>query len=601
MTKGKQLLFLATITLGSIIIRFYQLGNVPNGLATDEADIGYNAYSIAKTGADVYGRKLPLFFQSLDDYKPGLVFYITIPAIAAFGLSDFSVRLAPAIFGLFIPALTFILIKLLYSQKSSAYPKTKNLPYLSAILMSFAPWNVALSRAMIQYIPLIFLYLFFFILFLFAQRETLKAEIKATALFISFLVLSLTLYIYYAAVIYLPLILVVLAYLFKDFIKKNLRIFLSAILILFIFSLPAIVHYSNRESKTRLNAISVLTADITLLTSVKEMEQDRFAGDPTAGIVHNRRFVYLQAILNNYFDYFNLDYLFVDANKIRYFYVNNVGLFYLIELPFVLYGLYILIKRRDKPDLLILTLLAIGPIPAAITLGSPLPHRALLTILSIQLISAIGLSSFISNILRAKLETITSILSFPRLLHPRSKARKREFSRFSIKSRMKLSGSRYALTIISVFILVYSVSIYFFLHQYFIHAPREFVLGGWFPVVRDAIPIVNKHMENYDKVVFTWSNERLVPPVYFLFYNKVDPKIIQSKASLWTNEPPSYRQIYNQIENIEFRPINWKEDKKLKNHLFVVYPKEVEPNTYRLISKTYLPDGKEHFLIIEPL
>lgn len=561
---------MVTITIASVIIRFNHLGKIPNGLATDEADIGYNAYSIAKTGADVYGRKFPLFFQSLDDYKPGLIFYITIPAISAFGLTDFSVRLAPAIFGIFTPALTFIFIKLLY-------PKTNNLPYLSAIFTAFAPWNVALSRAMIQYIPLIFLYLLFLILFLFAKRETQKAKIKTALLFLSFLVLSLTLYVYYAAIIYLPLVLIVLAYLYRDFIKKNLKSFLLALLVLSIFSLPAISHYAKKESKTRLNAISVLTADVTLPISIAEIEQDQRKGLPFSQIIHNRRLVYTSAFLDNYFDYFNVDYLFINAENIRYFYVHNVGLFYLFELPFFFYGLYILAKRRKKSDLLILSLLIIGPIPAALTLGSPSPHRALLTILSVQLISAIGATMVISNILRAKRGEREVTLKIIRIL---------------------VVSSRQARTIILILLLVYGASIYFFLHQYFIHSPQEFILGGWFPVVRDAIPIVNRYKENYDKVVFTWSKQRIVPPVYFLFYNQIDPRIVQEKAVKWGSEPVSYRQIYDKIENIEFRPINWELDREFKNTLLVGYEEEFGEKA-KIIDKTFLPNGNVHFVFVE--
>ena len=61
--KRKELFFLIAIFLLSLSIRLSKLSNVPNGLTVDEADMGYNAYSILKTGADVYGRKLPLFFQ----------------------------------------------------------------------------------------------------------------------------------------------------------------------------------------------------------------------------------------------------------------------------------------------------------------------------------------------------------------------------------------------------------------------------------------------------------------------------------------------------------------------------------------------------------
>lgn len=571
MTKGKTFLFLVTITIASAIIRFNQLGKIPNGLATDEADIGYNAYSIAKTGADVYGRKFPLFFQSLDDYKPGLVFYITIPAIAAFGLNDFSVRLAPAIFGTLSIILLFVLTKTLY-------PKNQLLPYISALFVSFAPWHIALSRAMIQYIPLIFLYLLFFVLFLFTQKEYLKTQVKLILLFLSFLTLSLTLYVYYAAIIYLPLVLIVLTYLYRDFISKNLKSFLFVLLIILIFSLPAIAHYAKKESKTRLNAISVLTADVTLPTSIAEIEQDKREGQPFSQIIHNRRLVYASALLDNYFDYFNLDYLFVNARDIRYFYVHNVGLFYLFELPFFFYGLYSLLKRREKSDLLILALLVIGPIPAAITLGSPLPHRGILTILAIQLISSVGLTTLTSNILRAKREV--SLKTTSRSLSGKF------LPAFPVR------------TIITIFLLAYAASIYFFLHQYFIHSPREFVLGGWFPVVRDAIPTVNRYQDRYDKIVFTWLQPRLVPPVYFLFYNQIDPKNLQAKASGWMNEPPSYRQIYSQIDKIEFRPINWEQDKNLKSTLFVGYADEFSADA-KVIDRTYLPNGNPHFVFVE--
>ena len=557
MTKGNPLLFLIIITIVSVIIRFYQLGSIPNGLSTDEADIGYNAYSIIRTDADVYGRKYPLFFQSLDDYKPGFVFYLTIPAIAAFGLNDFSVRLAPAIFGIFTPALMYVLIKLLY-------PNNNTLPYLSAVLTVFAPWNIALSRAMIQYIPVIFFYLLFFTLFIFAQKRTLKAHIKFAVLISSFFVLSITLYVYYASFIYLPLILAVTIYLYRDFFKKNLKIFSTAILILTIFSLPAIKHYSKEESKNRLNSISIFTPDITLPISIEEMKHDIAENDPVANIIHNRRFVYFEAILGNYFDYFNPDYLFVNANKIRYFYVHNVGLFYLLELPFALYGFYVLLKRRKKADLLILNLAFLGPAPAMITTGSPLPHRALLLLIAVQLISAIGVSTFFTNN-RTRLRSPNLIKRWPAL--------------------------------VTILVTIYAISIYFFLHQYFIHAPREFILGGWFPGIRDSIPVVNAHKSGYDKVIFTWSQERQVPPVYFLFYNKIDPRIIQSKAAMWTNEPPSYRQIYNQIGNIDFRPIYWEKDKDLKNTLFIGYPKEFTTDI-NIIDKTYLPNGNEHFLLV---
>ena len=565
MTKEKTLLFLVAITIVSVIIRFNQLGSIPNGLATDEADIGYNAYSIAKTGADVYGRKFPLFFQSLDDYKPGLIVYLSIPAILLFGLNDFSIRLAPAIIGSITPILVYILLKLLYSQKSSAYsqkssaysqkssayPKDHKIAYIGSFFTVFAPWNIALSRAMVQYIPLAFFYLVFIIIFLFSVKKFKKL------LPLSALIIGITPYIYYAAFIYLPFILLILGIVYRKFLITNFRYTIMSLLIVAIISMPAVFHFRDPIARSRLSAINATNPDIALPISIQEMEQDKEEGNPLSKVIHNRRLVFTNILLDNYFDYFNFDYLFVNSHAIRYFYVHNVGLFYLVELPLVLLGIFKSIVNRRKSDMLVLGLLIIGPIPATITLGSPLPHRALLVPLVLQLLSAKGASSILN------------------LLHKNTRR-----------------------VIVPLFIIIYAAGLYFFLHQYFVHSPREFVLGGWFPVVRDAIPVVNRQMENYDKVVFTWSVQRIVPPIYFLFYNQIDPKIIQEKAAKWGNEPVSYRQIYNKIENLEFRPINWDADKNLKNTLLVGYPNEF-PEEVNVIARTYLPNGKPHFLLVE--
>jgi 4-amino-4-deoxy-L-arabinose transferase-like glycosyltransferase len=546
------IVFVVGLTLISFLIRLYNLGGIPNGLTVDEADMGYNAYSILKTEKDVYGRKFPFFFQSLDDYKPGFAIYSLIPAIYLFGNSDFAIRLFSAILGSLTPILIFFVIK-------SLYPKNQNLAIISAILMVFAPWNIAISRATLMYIELIFFYLIFFLLFLLGIKRGQKYFLSAAVIF------GLTLYVYYAAIIYLPLIIAILAIIYHKYFLKNLKTTILSVLILLIISLPALSHYLETQSRSRFNAISVFTPDITLPTSISEMQFDNEIKLSLSSIIHNRRLVYLNATLDNYFDYFNLDYLFVSSKNIRYFYLNNVGLFYFLELPFFLYGLFILFKRREQNDLLVLSLLVIGPIPAMITLGSPFPHRGILLLLAIQLITAVGFANFID-----------------------------------LMKKIRFKYMKHSLAII---VILYTLSVYFFLHQYFVHSPREFTSendnGAWFSTVRDVIPTVNKVQNNYDNVIFTWSQQKLVPAVYFLFYNQVNPRILQAKATDWTNEPPSFKQIYNQVGNIEFRPINWDSDKNLKNTLLVGYPQEFPKDVTSNINQTYLPNGKLHFLLVK--
>ena len=57
-------ILLVIIFIIGILLRFYRLGDVPFGFHRDEAFLGYNAYSILQTGADMSGNFLPLHLKS---------------------------------------------------------------------------------------------------------------------------------------------------------------------------------------------------------------------------------------------------------------------------------------------------------------------------------------------------------------------------------------------------------------------------------------------------------------------------------------------------------------------------------------------------------
>jgi 4-amino-4-deoxy-L-arabinose transferase-like glycosyltransferase len=97
MKINKSIGSLLAIICVAALLRFYHLSTVPPHLTPDEASLGYNAYSILKTGKDEYGQSLPIIFKSFGDYKPGLYVYATVPFVAVFGLNEFAVRAASAI------------------------------------------------------------------------------------------------------------------------------------------------------------------------------------------------------------------------------------------------------------------------------------------------------------------------------------------------------------------------------------------------------------------------------------------------------------------------------------------------------------------------
>src|SRR5438128_2673065 len=95
-----KIFFLVFILFAAFFLRTWNLSTNPPGIHADEADSGYNAYSLFKTGHDMYGNFLP--FQIIGfagNYRTPLSTYFTVPFVAIGGLSPFVVRLPAAIFG----------------------------------------------------------------------------------------------------------------------------------------------------------------------------------------------------------------------------------------------------------------------------------------------------------------------------------------------------------------------------------------------------------------------------------------------------------------------------------------------------------------------
>ena len=54
----------------------------PVGFHIDEASLGYNGYSMLKTGKDEHGNRFPLYIDMFGDNRPSGYHYLTIIPIA---------------------------------------------------------------------------------------------------------------------------------------------------------------------------------------------------------------------------------------------------------------------------------------------------------------------------------------------------------------------------------------------------------------------------------------------------------------------------------------------------------------------------------------
>jgi len=90
---------------------FWKLGSAPKGFYGDEASVAYNAYCIARTGADEYGTRWPLFFRALEFYGDPISTYSAAMPIRIFGLHQWTARLPAGVYDLMACGAFFLLLR----------------------------------------------------------------------------------------------------------------------------------------------------------------------------------------------------------------------------------------------------------------------------------------------------------------------------------------------------------------------------------------------------------------------------------------------------------------------------------------------------------
>ena len=102
---------LVVILVVASFLRLYKLTIDPPSLFGDELDLGYQAYSILKTGRDYSGNFMPIHFHSLAEWRTPLYLYSAVPTVAIWGITPLGVRLPAALFGILSILAFYLLIK----------------------------------------------------------------------------------------------------------------------------------------------------------------------------------------------------------------------------------------------------------------------------------------------------------------------------------------------------------------------------------------------------------------------------------------------------------------------------------------------------------
>lgn len=474
--KTKIILF-GIISLG-FFLRFVSLSTFPHALHRDEAFLGYNAYSILKTGRDMTGDLFPLHLKSFI-YSPGGYSYFSIPFIDLFGLNEFSIRFASAFFGSLSIIIVFLLTKEIFYKKDEVV----FLSVLASGLFAILPWHINLSRTATENVVVVFFLLlgtYFFVLW---SRISLTRY-----LLVSFMFFVITLFLYQAPRSYLPFYVPLLVVLFAPRnIKKNIPV---VVLYFVLIILPIIAILFNTNLSLRIKTVSIFATQETQLVINDQLTQESIEGaNPyIARVFHNKITRYFDVFINNYLEHLSPSFFFTESSYPDRYRVPLSGIVYLIFLPFAISGIYFLMHKNKKEFYYLLGSFLLVPLGSALTFDDiPNIQRTLYMAPTLCIFTSVGFYYFIKQIHN---RTMKIFFVF-------------------------LTGA----------LLSYSFAGY--LRQYYIHQP---VYRPWFrnDGYRELVKEVNKMKGSYKKVIIT--NRESAPAIFFLVYSRYDPKLFQEES-----------------------------------------------------------------------
>lgn len=340
----KKYLPLGLIVLFFLVTRLYKISQIPASVYWDEASIGYNAFAVATDLKDEWGDTLPLHFRAFGEFKLPVYVYSAVASVKLFGLSAFSARFPAVLYALGSVITLFFLIRKITGKDSAGY--------MASLILTVSPWFFIFSRTGYEATAGLFFFLLGNYLFFLIGRN--KYFIIAGTL--SFI---LSFFSYNSFRIIIPIwLLGLVLYLAKDF-KKIRRYFPVLIISSGVFLISLIPVY-------RLYRFD--TGAVRLSTVAVEKTSDYF---------------------KNYLAHFSYSFLFDRGDANPRSQIPGRGQLYLIEIPFIIFGL-VLIFNKKKMFWLILFALLISPIPASLTRESPHALRSILAAPSYAAIAAMG-------------------------------------------------------------------------------------------------------------------------------------------------------------------------------------------------------------------
>ncbi len=549
----KKLLLIGIIIL-AFFLRFYKL-NVYPAFNADEAAIGYNAYSLLQTGLDEHGNPWPIHFQSFNDYKPGLYFYLVLPFVKALGLNEWAVRIPNAALGVATVYLMYLLgNELIKGRKIGRW--NLEFGFLPAFMLAISPWHLHFSRGGWEVNTATFFMVAGVLFFLKAANHELSNK-SSINLLISSVSFVLSLYTYHAARIVTPLLIFGLLGIYHEYIRKNIKTSLICVFFAFVSLLPLAKDMLKPEISSRAAGVG-LFADAGPLNRINEQRGEHAVWDRSKSkILHNKAVNYTLAFFENWTAHYHGLFLFLSGDNIERDKVPETGQMYLIDALFILIGLAFMVKNLDREIKLIIYWLLVAPFAAALTFQSPHALRSENMVIPLTIISAIGFYTVI--------QLLNNVIMKP----------------------VKIFGYLIACSLLLLSFFRYE-------HMYWVHLSKEYPYSSQYGV-KELVSYVNENGAKFNKIIVTDRYDQ--PYILFLFFSKYPPRDFQNDHYLTGRDKYGFSTV-SHFGKYYFTSIDWDSVKlEYPNSLIAGTAKEI-PAEANIVKKIYGSNGFEYFDIV---
>jgi 4-amino-4-deoxy-L-arabinose transferase-like glycosyltransferase len=475
----------------AFILRIWHFGTLPASLYFEEPALGFDAYSIFKTGKDMHGNPFPVVaFPSFGDFKPSGYFYITAPFVGVLGMTEASVRIPSLLLGM-ATVVSVMLIAL-------GINKSKAMALFSGLAIALMPSAVHLSRAAFEVNAAVGLLSMSLASLVWTKKHQVLLPM-------SVVVLAASMYTYHSLRVTAPLLYLLTFFVFLDPVSRvRAKITWASAGLFLVLVLPILLAMRTPEVAHRFQEVAFFPhySQAVALSNAKRAE---YGNTLLSRIVYHRYWIQAHEFSQNILKHFSTEFLLVRGDGNLRHQDASKGLLYWWMMGAMVTSLLmaLLSKRVSWRMALFFGLgLLISAVPAS--LAVPVPHT---------------------------LRNHTSVLLWSLLVGWAA-------------AQLHLRLSKRPILLIALGLVIVADTASFFGNYFRFYNQKSY--ADWGYGYKQVAAFIAQEVSDNESVFMTRDYGR--PITYMLFYLNADPRLVQASAE----SAPKDQQELLTFANIDF-------------------------------------------------